>query len=102
MVKGKIVKKKTGKFLRQRVTSPKKFDPRSLRTKDIGRPEGTKIIVGCPKGKFDPKKKRCKVGTKVQSILTEIKPKTKSIRKTQKRSNPKRRNNKGSILDFVY
>lgn len=98
MVKGKIVKKKTGKFLRKRVASPKKFDPRSFRTKDVGRPGGKKIIVGCPRNKFDAKKKRCKVGTKVQSILTEIKPKTKS------KNNPKRRSRNRDIegFDFVY
>ena len=58
-------------YIRQRVKSPKKFDKRSLRIKDVGRPGGTKIIVGCPKGKYDPKRKRCKVGTQTQAILKE-------------------------------
>jgi len=59
----------TKKYLRIRVKDPKKFDKRSFRIKDVGREGYTKIIIGCPKGKYDPKKKKCKVGTQTQSIL---------------------------------
>jgi len=59
----------TKKYIRKRVRNPKQFDSKSLRIKDIGRKGFTKIIVGCPKGKYDAKKKRCKVGMKTQSIL---------------------------------
>ncbi len=59
----------TKKYLRVRVKNPKKFDRRSFRIKDVGRKGFTKIIIGCPKGKYDAKKKKCKVGTKTQAIL---------------------------------
>lgn len=67
MVIGKV--HLTKRYRRIRVKSPSKFDKRSLRIKDVGRKGYTKIIVGCPKGKYDPKKKRCKVGTQTQAIL---------------------------------
>jgi len=55
------------KFKRYRQVSPKKFDPRSFRIKEVD--EDIKLVIGCPKGKWSPKIKRCKVGTKVQSVL---------------------------------
>lgn len=55
-----------GKFIHCRKESPKKFDKRSFRVKKSGK---AKIVIGCPKGKFDPKKKRCKVGTRIQKIM---------------------------------
>jgi hypothetical protein len=54
-------------YKRYRQMNPKKFDKRSFRVKEID--EDTKLVIGCPKGKYSPKKKKCKVGTKVQSIL---------------------------------
>jgi len=57
----------TKRFKRIRVKSPKYFDKRSFRIKDIGRPGFTKIIVGCKKGKF--KKGRCTIGTQTQAVL---------------------------------
>lgn len=56
-------------YKRIRVESPRYFDKRSFRTKDVGRRGFTKIVVGCPKGKYDSKKGKCKVGTKTQAIL---------------------------------
>ena len=61
----------TKDFIRMRQKSPKSFDPRSFRTIDVGRKGFTKIIVGCPKGKFDVKKKRCRVGLQTQSIIKQ-------------------------------
>ncbi len=55
-----------------RVRSPKEFDPRSFRVIDPGRPGYTKLVIGCPKGKWDNRRKRCKVGTRVQAILREL------------------------------
>ena len=55
------------KFCRERQFSPSVCDPRSFRTKPVSKK--TKLVVCCPKGKFDRKTKRCKVGTKTQSIL---------------------------------
>ncbi|MBA7623842.1 hypothetical protein ES703_31241 [subsurface metagenome] len=61
----------TKRYKRTRIKDPKKFDKRSLRIKDVGRKGFTKIIVGCPRGKYDSKRKRCKVGTQVQAVLEE-------------------------------
>lgn len=60
----------TARYVRRRIQSPRKFDPRSLRTIDPGRPGHTKLIVGCPTGHY--KRDRCKVGTEVQAQLEEI------------------------------
>lgn len=59
----------TKRFKRIRIKSPKAFDSRSFRVKDVGRTGFTRIIIGCKKGKYDARKKRCKVGTQTQSIL---------------------------------
>lgn len=59
----------TKNYKRKRVKSPSYFDKRSFRTKDVGRPEHHKIIIGCKKGKYDSKKKRCRIGTEVQAII---------------------------------
>lgn len=71
MIKGKV--HLTKRYKRIRVKNPNLFDKRSFRIKDVGRKDGTKIIVGCPRGKYDPRKKKCKVGTQTQSILEERK-----------------------------
>lgn len=52
---------------RKRQKDPKKFDKRSFRTKKVS--EKTSLVVGCPQGKYDSKKKKCKVGTQVQSVI---------------------------------
>lgn len=60
---------KTGsraKFRHKRIASPKAFDPRSFRTKKVGK---SRVIIGCPKGKYSPSTGRCKVGTKAQAVL---------------------------------
>lgn len=59
----------TKRYKRVRIKSPKYFDKKSLRTKDIGRKGFTKLIVGCKKGFYDAKKKRCRRGTETQAIL---------------------------------
>lgn len=59
----------TKKFKRTRVKDPKKFDKRSFRTVDVGRLEHHKIIIGCPKGKYNAKSKECKVGTQIQAVI---------------------------------
>jgi len=60
---------KTKTTCRKRIVDPKKFDKRSFRTKDVGRKGFTKIIVACPKGEYNARKKRCSVGMKTQSII---------------------------------
>ncbi len=54
------------RFLRERVRSPKAFAKGSLRTVTRGK---HRVVIGCPVGKYDRKKKRCRVGTRSQSVL---------------------------------
>ena len=62
-------KKSRAKYKRIRVKSPKLFDKRSFRIKDIGRKGFTKLVVACKKGDYDSKRKRCKTSMKTQAIL---------------------------------
>ena len=55
------------KYKHEMKESPKKFDPRSFRVIDIK--PGVKATIGCPKGKWDDKKNRCKVGTRIQKLM---------------------------------
>jgi len=55
-----------GQF-RFRQFEPGLCDPRSFRVKRIG-PEGTQIVICCPKGQWDASAQRCRVATRVQSI----------------------------------
>lgn len=71
MAKCKIVKD----WCHCRIASPKKFDKRSFRTKVIK--PGVQVVVGCRKGKWNPKGRikiggktrlgRCKEGMKTQA-----------------------------------
>ena len=58
----KITMKKN--FIRERLVSPRAFDPRSFRTEKRGK---HRIIVACPKGHFHDEK--CQVGTRAQVVL---------------------------------
>lgn len=57
----------TRQFCRQRLALPSKFDRRSFRTETL--PRGHRLVVGCPKGRWQAKAKRCSVGTRAQSLL---------------------------------
>ena len=73
---------------RKEVVEPlEHFDPRSLRILCPKCPEGrcslcpadiypctTRIIVGCPKGHYDPKTGKCKVGTRVHVVYHSVCP----------------------------
>lgn len=52
--------------IRYRVKSPRKFSKKSFRRKNISK--GVSLVVGCPKGKYSSKAKRCKVGTRAQAL----------------------------------
>lgn len=62
-------------FIRIRVRHPRTCDRRSFRVKDVGRPGHTKIVVCCPKGQWDAKRKRCRTGMVRQAILKPRKKK---------------------------
>lgn len=57
---------KTARYKRERIKAPAYFDRRSLRIIQRGT---HKLIVGCPRGKYDAKAERCTTGTEVQAIL---------------------------------
>ena len=61
----------TKNYRRYRQKSPKRFDKRSFRVKQVSKK--TKIILACPKGKWSPKTNRCKGNMQVQSILKKKK-----------------------------
>jgi len=48
------------------------IDPRSFRTK-VTPVKGRYIVVGCPKGAWDPVKRRCRVGTVMHKIVYPLK-----------------------------
>lgn len=54
------------RYCRKRLVDPRMFDKASFRTIPLGK-EGKKGIIGCPKGYW--KRSRCKIGTRLQSIL---------------------------------
>lgn len=68
-------KRKTSRIIQgtfcERVENPKsKFDSRGFRWMTSGR---ARILIGCPKGKWQPRKKHCTVGTKAYVLLTPVK-----------------------------
>ncbi len=54
-------------YRHERLEDPSAFDPRSLRTIEAG--GGDRLVIGCPRGHYDAKRRRCKVGTRAQAIL---------------------------------
>ena len=57
----------------ERTLAPKtQFDRRSFRWKPSGK---AWLLVGCPKGKWMPRKKRCKVGTRGHKLLSPARKK---------------------------
>lgn len=63
---GRVVRTK-GRFCKKVVIPRGRFDRRSFRTVSPNR--NTRITIGCPKGQYNPKSKRCRVGTRAQRIL---------------------------------
>ena len=53
-------------YCHERKIGAASFDPRSFRTIHSG---GAAIVVGCKKGEYNAKTKRCRVGTRAQAIL---------------------------------
>lgn len=79
-----------GKYVHIRLLSPKAFDKRSFRMKDLGQ-RGTRGIVGCPAGQYDPETNSCRVGTKLQAILIPKDRVTELGKQINKLSAPKRK-----------
>lgn len=62
---GRVVK--TDGYCKKVLVDRRRFDPRSFRAKRVSK--RTLITIGCPRGSWDNKKKRCKVGTRAQRIM---------------------------------
>lgn len=54
------------RYRHERLEPKGRFDPRSFRTVRSGK---ALVTVGCPKGEYDPRRRRCKVGTRAQRIM---------------------------------
>lgn len=54
------------RYCAERLADPRRFDPRSFRTVVQA---GHRVTVGCPRGEWDRRRRRCRVGTRAQRIL---------------------------------
>jgi len=63
----------TKNYIRERQISPNLCAVGSFRIKKVPHRPDKKLVVCCPKGKFNRKTGRCRVGTMVQSKLTRRK-----------------------------
>lgn len=75
---------KKAKYTHKKIEDKENFDPRSFRVISLGS-KGKKATIGCPnkengKSNWSPSKNKCKVGTRIQKIMTPRKgtKKTKS------------------------
>jgi hypothetical protein len=59
-------RKMKGSFCEKQKSPRSAFDGRSFRWKHSGK---SWVLVGCPKGRWDARKARCKVGTRAHKIL---------------------------------
>lgn len=55
-----------GTFCEERIASKSAFDKRSFRYKKSG---SAWVIIACPRGQWNAKRKRCKVGTRAHKLL---------------------------------
>lgn len=61
---GKLVR--TRNYIRERLADPREFDRRSFRTVKT---DAHRVVIGCPRGEWDPEDEFCEVGTRAQAIL---------------------------------
>lgn len=54
-------------FCREQLAPVSKFDRRSFRTKVL--PRGRRLVLGCPVGKWQPRKARCTIPMQAQAML---------------------------------
>ena len=60
---------KKAKYIHKVVEDKGNFDSRSFRVIPYGK-KGKKATIGCPKNQWSPSKNKCKVGTRIQKIMT--------------------------------
>ncbi|HLA89209.1 MAG TPA: hypothetical protein VJL28_02110 [Gemmatimonadaceae bacterium] len=61
-------KKIRGTYCERKEAPKSRFDKRSFRWKKSGK---SWILIGCPRGKWNAKTERCKVGTRAHKIMTK-------------------------------
>lgn len=59
-------RKIVGDYCEKKITPKARFDPRSFRYKRSGR---AWVIIGCPRGQWNPQAGRCRVGTRAYKLL---------------------------------
>lgn len=57
-------------YRHDRLEGPGRFDPRSFRTIEL--PGGGRAVVGCPRGKWDARRRCCRVGMERQALLRAL------------------------------
>jgi len=57
------------KFCREQLQSKERFDHRSFRTMRVGRRKDHRLLIGCPKGEWDPAAERCHVGMQPKTLM---------------------------------
>jgi len=80
---------KKAKYIHKEINDVKDFDPRSIRTIQLGT-SGKKARIGCPIGHWSPSQEKCKVGTKIITKLIPKKLRSKTTQRKSKRTSPKR------------
>ena len=66
-------RKMRGAFCEEKLAAKSKFAKGSFRYKKSGK---AWLIIGCPKGKWNAKAKRCKVGTRGHKLLAPTRGKS--------------------------
>lgn len=64
--------KSKARYCRKRLVSPELFHPKSFRVIPLSREKGVKGIIGCPKKYYSVRSGKCKVGTRMQSMLYPV------------------------------
>ncbi len=74
-------------FTHIRVRDPGEFDRRSFRVITLSPERGIKATIGCPAGEWDPRRKKCRVGTQIQKFLYPlgIKPSKETLTRNPKK-----------------
>lgn len=69
-------RKMKGTFCEEKLAAKSGFDKRSFRYKKSGK---AWVLIGCPKGKWNAKAKRCRVGTRAHKLLAPPRGRSCSI-----------------------
>jgi hypothetical protein len=73
-------RKIVGRFCRKAKAPKRDFAPGSFRWKNI---RGNWLLIGCPKGKWQPRKQRCTVGTRLHEILVKAPARGRCCKKSK-------------------